>query len=255
MAILLALGAAVGYGSADFLGGLASRKTSANIVVVLSQLAGLGLLLALLPFVDGEFYPADLGWGIFGGFCSGFGFATMFAAFKVGRMDIISPINAVVCASVPVIFGLAAGEKPSIVVLFGASLAPFAIALVSTNAETGRFSLREPGIGLAMISGVLFGSVLVAMSRAHKESGVWMIIMMRVTSITMVGACCLVRRESLRDARPVLPVILLAGYIDIGANLLYLFATRHDFVAIVGVITCLYPAATVFLAQVVLGDA
>ncbi|MBJ7452840.1 MAG: EamA family transporter, partial [Blastococcus sp.] len=63
MAVVLALSSAVVYGAADFLGGLASRRTSVFGVVALSQVVGLVALLALLPWLGGPVDAADLGWG------------------------------------------------------------------------------------------------------------------------------------------------------------------------------------------------
>ena len=50
-AIVFALLSAALYGSADFLGGLASRRSSVMPVMIFSQLAGLLTLLLMLPFL------------------------------------------------------------------------------------------------------------------------------------------------------------------------------------------------------------
>src|ERR1700712_2548415 len=63
VAVLLALLSAVVYGSADFLGGLATRRATAFAVVALSQAAGLVVVLALLPWLGGRPHPGDLLWG------------------------------------------------------------------------------------------------------------------------------------------------------------------------------------------------
>ncbi len=60
----LALMAAAAYGSADFLGGLASRRMAAAMVVVLSQVLGVALLAACFPLLPGRFYPSDIAWGL-----------------------------------------------------------------------------------------------------------------------------------------------------------------------------------------------
>jgi len=48
---ILALAAAVLYGSADFFGGLTARRANTIATVVWSQFAGLVLLLLALPFL------------------------------------------------------------------------------------------------------------------------------------------------------------------------------------------------------------
>src|SRR3954468_22724952 len=67
VAVLLARGCAVVYGASDFLGGLASRRTSVFGVVAFSQLAGLVALVALLPWLGGRGGLARPGWGAGGG--------------------------------------------------------------------------------------------------------------------------------------------------------------------------------------------
>jgi drug/metabolite transporter (DMT)-like permease len=51
-----------------------------------------------------------------------------------------------------------------------------------------------------------------------------------------------------------LPIVLLCGTLDIGANVLYVLAAHHGMLAIVAVLTSLYPAATVALAASVLRE-
>ncbi|MBC5799423.1 MAG: hypothetical protein GIX03_14660 [Candidatus Eremiobacteraeota bacterium] len=51
----LALAAALVYGAADFFGGLASRRTPATAVVVLSQIAGIAVLALAWSALPGHF--------------------------------------------------------------------------------------------------------------------------------------------------------------------------------------------------------
>ena len=51
MVYLLALGSAALYGAADFLGGIASRRTNTTSIVVTSQGAGMVLLALMLPLL------------------------------------------------------------------------------------------------------------------------------------------------------------------------------------------------------------
>ncbi len=54
MAIALALSAALAYGSADFVGGLAARRTSPLLTAFGAQLTGLVVLLVAMPFLGTE---------------------------------------------------------------------------------------------------------------------------------------------------------------------------------------------------------
>ena len=49
-------------------------------------------------------------------------------------------------------------------------------------------------------------------------------------------------------------LVAAAGVLDVGANALYLAATREGLLSIVAVLSSLYPVATVVLARVFLGE-
>ena len=254
MAIGLALAAAIVYGAADFFGGLASRRTAAAAVVVISQLAGFVVLGAAWLALPGTFYPGDIAYGIGAGIAGGTAIAALYAALAVGRMGVVSPITAVIGASVPVVFGLTIGERPSSLALAGVAAAFVAVALVSAGGETRGFSLREPGIGLALLSGLGIGGLYVLLSRGHPDAGLARLAVTRVTSVVLLVGYALLRRESLRPAPGSLRLILVAGAFDMSANVFYVLATRYGMLAIVAVLTSLYPASTVFLARVVLHE-
>jgi uncharacterized membrane protein len=235
VSVIIALCAAGVYGAADFFGGLAARKTAAAAVVVLSQLAGIVVLGIAWLALPGTFHASDIAWGIAAGIAGGLAIACLYAALAIGRMGVVSPITAVVGASVPVAVGLALGQRPAPVTLAGIALAFVAVALVSANAETRRISLGEPGLGLALASGAGIGLLYVFLSRGHADGGLALLATTRVTSLVVLIAYALVRRESLRPAPGGL-------------------ATRHGSLPVVAVLTSLYPASTVALARIVLHE-
>lgn len=254
MVIFLGLAAAAVYGAADFVGGFASRRTPAVAVVVLSQLAGVGVLAIAWSTSPGHFYASDVLWGVAGGIGGSVGIAALYAALAVGRMGVVSPITAVVSASVPVIVGFAAGDRPPVLGIIGVAFAFVAVALVSANAETRVISLREPGLVLALLSGAGIGLLYVMLARGHRDAGYALLALVRATSVTLLVGYALLRRESLRPAPGSLRLILLAGALDMSANVLYVAATRIGLLAIVAVLTSLYPASTVLLARVFLRE-
>ena len=254
MAVFLALVSATVYGAADFYGGIASRRTPPATVVVLSQLAGIIVLAIAWFLLPGKFYPADIGWGIAAGFAGSIAIAALYAALAVGRMGVVSPITAVIGASVPVLAGVLFGERPAPLAIVGLACAFVAVALVSANAETSRISLSEPGVAPALISGVAIGALFVLLGHGHTDAGLARLAITRTTSIALLCAYALLRRESLRPAVGSMRIILVAGALDMLANVLFIAATRYGLLAIVSVLTSLYPASTVFLARVVLKE-
>ncbi len=254
MAIFLALMAALAYGAADFMGGLASRRTAAVTVVVLSQIAGIAVLGIAWLFAPGRFYASDVAFGLAAGVAGAIAISALYAALTIGRMGVISPITAVVGATIPVIVGIVLGERPAPLELAGVACAFFAVAFVSANAETKRISLSEPGLMLALVSGVGIGALFVTLALGHPDAGLARVATARVTSIALLVAYAGVRRQSLRPAPGSLPMIFVAGALDMGANVLYVLSARYGMLAVVAVLTALYPGSTVFLARVFLNE-
>ncbi|MGY1702646.1 EamA family transporter [Geodermatophilus sp. SYSU D00766] len=256
MALVLALASAVVYGMADFCGGIASRRAAAATVVAISQAAGLVLVALLLPWLGGEPAGTDLVWGAVAGIAGGAGLLLFYRALATGVMSVVAPVTAVSAAALPVLAGLALGERLGAAAAVGIVLALAAVVLVS--AEGGLSSLRSArlgSVGPALAAGAGFGLFFVLLERTGDDAGLTPLAAARVVSVLLVGALALGTVRSLRVPRRVLPVVLLAGVGDMAANALYLLATQAGGqLAITGVLASLYPASTVVLAQLVLRE-
>ena len=166
----------------------------------------------------------------------------------------VSPVTAVVAAGVPVAWGLLSGERPSLAALVGIAMAFIAVTLVSADSETRRLSFREPGLGLALVSGGAIGLLYLCLAQAHRDSGLTVLAGSRLSSIPLLTAYALIRREPLRPPRSLWPMLGLTGVLDMGANVLYVLAARTGLISIAAVLTSLYPAATVLLARMILAE-
>jgi drug/metabolite transporter (DMT)-like permease len=252
---VLALTSALVYGTADFFGGLASRRAMALLVTFVSQCAGLASLLVVLTAAHGDGpMAADAGWGAMGGVCGAVALVCFYWALASGAMSVVAPLTAVVSAIVPVVTGLALGERPSGLAFIGIALAIPAIALISR--ETSESPVRRHRLVLpaALVAGLGFGFFFVALARTSGDSGLWPLVAARVASITLLGAIVLVRATPIVVPRAVVPIVLLAGVADTTANALYLAAASRGLLTLVAVIAAMYPASTVVLARVVLGE-
>lgn len=254
MGVVLSLVAALAYGAADFLGGIASRRTPAVVVVALSQIAGAAVLVAALLIVPSRFHWEDAGWGVACGVCSAVGIVALYAALASSRMGIVSPVTAVIAASVPVAFGLGTGGRPAPLALAGVAFAFVAVALVSTGPGAHGASFREPGLWLAVLSGLAIGGLYIFLSRGNADAGLTLLAVTRATSIVLLVGCAVARRERLRPQPGTLPTLLATGALDTGANVLYVLATHETLLAVAAVLTSLYPASTVFLARIALHE-
>src|SRR5262245_37999293 len=72
-AVALATACVVIFGTADFFGGLATRRSRVLAVVACSQLGGLVLVLALMPLLPGVASTGALLWGMASGVAGGLG--------------------------------------------------------------------------------------------------------------------------------------------------------------------------------------
>lgn len=259
MTYLLALASALLYGAGDFTGGLATRRASTLPVIVVSQASGLALLALLFPFLPAAAPTrADLWWGVMAGLSGGAGVALLYRALAIGRMAVVAPTTAVCAVVVPVLVSVALGERPGPLAAAGILLGLVAIVLVSQQsapesampASAGRL---PAGVGIALVSGVAIGLFLLSLAQTRPEAGMWPILASRSTSVTLFGVAALVARRSVR-----LPGVLLltlgCGVIDMTANALYLVAARVGPLSVMVTLVSLYPASTVLLARVVLGE-
>ena len=256
---LLALASAVLYGAADFLGGLTSRRASTVTVVALSQGSGLLLLaiaLPLLPVASPQ--QGDWLWGAAAGLTGGVGVGLLYRALAVGTMAVVAPVTAVTAVAIPVVVAVVLGERPGVRVGGGILMALAAIVLVSqqdtaTN-DRSPAPRRRSGLGLALAAGVAIGLFFLSLARTSAEAGLWPMLMARGVSFTLFAAIAVLRRHAIVMAPPTAAMVVVGGVIDMLANVLYLLAARLGPLSVVVTLASLYPASTVALARVVLGE-
>jgi drug/metabolite transporter (DMT)-like permease len=266
VAIVLSLATALVYGSSDFLGGLASRRTSTVSVVVWSQAFGLLLLAVVLPVIGGHATGRDLAWGAVCGVAGAFAIGMLYRGLAVGTMGIVSPLSAVLGASIPMIYGLAfRGERPGWLAYAGIAAALLAVVCVSVSERTleadepargARAGLFPPGVREGLLAGVGFGLYFIALAQTRTDAGMYPLLAARVTSIVLLlgGGIVFGGVRAVRVARPALAIVVGCGLLDMGANVLFVLAAHMGMLAIVAVLTSLYPAATVALAAIVLRE-
>jgi len=245
---VLAIIASVVYGSADFCGGMATKRASVYAVVVFSQLSGFILLLIALPLSPSSSPTAiDFAWGAGAGVVGGVGVAWLYRALARGVMSVVAPVTAVCAVLVPLVVGLSLGERPRSAAMIGVALAIVAIVLVSQNGE----SYSTTAVPLAIGSGIAIGLFLVCLARSGPSAGMWPLLAARIVSVTLFA---LLGRGRVVPERSTWPLVIGGGALDMLANLLYVLAVRQGMLSIVATLTSLYPASTIILARVVLRE-
>jgi drug/metabolite transporter (DMT)-like permease len=256
VAILLGLLAALAYGSSDFAAGLASRRLAAGPVTGVTQALGvLTTAAAVVLFPGAGPRTAALEWGALSGVGSALGTLSLYHGLAVARMTVVATLSAVLTAALPVIAGVALGNQLHLTSAAGIVLALPAIALVSWQRNPHDPRAARTSAIYGMLAGVGFALLFIALDRAGTRSGAWPLLPGQVVSLTLIAPFAY--RGLRRTGRPPLATTALtvgAGVLSATANLLFLAATGHGELAVVAVLTALYPAITVLLARVWLSE-
>lgn len=254
MAIVFALGAAAFYGSADFMGALASRRNAALAVALGAQVAGLAILVVAMPFLGAATVtPHDMLFGAAAGVFGGLGVVVVYRSLAKGPMSVVAPTTALSASAVPVLAGLALGDRPGFSVLAGILVAFGAVALITREkAEPGVAAARGAAAKAllpALGGGAIFGLFFVFLHQTGDNAGMWPLLAARLTSVPILAVLVLAKRIPMGGSPRLIGAVLVSGVLDMVANILYLLAVQHGMLAVVAALTGLYPASTVLLAQ------
>ena len=260
MGALLALVSSVTWGLADFLGGLASRRTRIVRVLPISYLSGAIVVTIFSIFlIPGNLNGDSYLYGFFAAFFGVPAIALLYVALRRGPMGIVSPITALMAGFVPVITGLLRGDQVSGIGYFGMALAALSVILVSQEQKsetTQRITMST--LLICVASGTLIGSYLTVLGLAPSDQGIWTSTIARWFGFIFVGAFFLIRLKSISKDEESQPfpwtLAIVAGIFDASANGIYQVATQKGVLAIVAVLASLYPAATALLARYILNE-
>jgi drug/metabolite transporter (DMT)-like permease len=279
LAVILALVSAVGYGSSDFAAGLASRAASVIQVTLLACVAACLLVLAALPFAASPGPSgAALAWGAVAGASGTLGGIALYLGFRYAAFSVAAPLSAVGTAGFSVLAGLLWGERPSTLALTGIALALPAIVGVSASAgggegeeavlagadnagretgeggSTGHAGRPVAGVAAGLIAGACFALLLIGLDRAGSGSGLWPAAAAEVAELAVaVTAAAVTRNLRLPRGRPGW-LSVFAGVTGAAGTVCYFYATHNGLLAVVAVLTSLYPATTIVLARITLGE-
>ena len=262
MPVLLALASAAAYGLADFVGGLTSRRTGASWSVgFLALLAG-GTTTALVALLDpGSPTATDHAWAVVAGLGNGVGTGFLYRGLASGRMGVVAPVSAVGAALVPLVVGLASGERPSSLVWLGVAAALPGIWWVSRPAEDELAADVDTGPAHSasgtldgVLAGLGFGTLFAGLAQVPDSAGLLPLALNQVVAAVVVaGLAAAVGGDWLPRSRPV-AWGAVAGLLGALATGLFLVATHGGYLSVVAVIASLYPAFTVLLAATVLRE-
>jgi drug/metabolite transporter (DMT)-like permease len=261
--ILFGLLTAFSYGYADFVGAIAAKKVRALTVTTVAFSFGLLLALLFSLFAGASYNESVVLYGILAGICSAAAISFLYAALALGPISIVSPFTAVLSAIVPVIVDIAAGQALGELSLFAIVLILIAVVLVAfvpgqdVRLPTLRATIYSIGAGLG------FAGTFVFIDAAPSDSGLGVLVVMRVIGITILFALLAILLVSGKSkvliekevfALSTIWLVLLAGFGDVTGNLFFIIATREGALAIAAVLTSLYPVGTILLAKIFLKE-
>lgn len=258
--MIFGLGAALGWGLADFFGALAGRRIGALATVIPGQVLS-AVAMTVILLASGSTLVSlrgSVGLLVLNGVAAAFAYVTHYRALELGPVAVVSPIGAGY-AVVGVALAIAVlGERPSTVALLGAAGAIVGVALVSTDLRKLRDGIEHhvPGLWWAVAAAVAFGVAGFLLGwisqRAGWIPGLWA---SRVAQVACYLPLVLVSRGRLRVAPGrALAIALLAGCADLLGVVMYAAGSERGFVSIVIAASAVFPLIAVVLSIVVFGE-
>ncbi len=259
------------WGTADFAGGYGSRRANAFVLTAFSHLCAFALMLAIAIAQHGAFPTgASIVWALMAGAIGGFSLAIFYRALASGQMGLTAPIAALLGAAIPTMVDIALEGSPSRWTVGGFGLAILAIWLITRpeilpeeasqkghsdkdQSDKADASGRPAGVAMAALAGVGFAGFYLCVHQASGSPS-WIAAISRIGSFTTTGIAVMATRAPLTLDRPRATLGMLAGFLDISASALFIFASQRGRLDQAVVITSLYPAVTVVLARLVLKE-
>lgn len=259
LAILLALASAIGYGGSDYAAGLASREASVIRVTIVAEVASVLVLLLVVPWVSTQAPTlASVAWSAAAGFGGIMGAMALYLGFRQAAFSVAATVSAVGSAGFSVLAGLLFGEHPSGLAWTGIALALPAIAAVSASSggqpEGAASGRHAAGVAWGVAAGAGFGALFIGLNRAGSGHDLWPLVIAQVTGLAAACLVGAVRGQLRAPAARASWLAVVTGLTGAAGTIFYFIATHAGLLAVTAVITALYPASTILLARVLLGE-
>jgi drug/metabolite transporter (DMT)-like permease len=247
----LALAASLSWGFGDFVNGFKTRTLGVIATLVPGQIAGLAAI-AVIVGVRGHGWPGPhVLLAIPSAACGTLGLASFLRGMRAGAISVVAPL-AGLAAVIPVLFGIATGDR--VTAAAGVGMAAAILGVMLASREPGENGARfAAGAGWGLLAALGWGLYFPPLHEASQGDPYWAVLVFRCTSVTLCVGAMLLTRTHLAPRRQV-PLVAAAGLMDMGGNLLYGLASQRGEVSIISVLASLYPLVTVALAMLVLRE-
>jgi drug/metabolite transporter (DMT)-like permease len=242
------LGTALGWGLADFIAAIVSRRVGVVAALLLAQFAGL-LCLGVFFVVTHpslEITAAQLALLVGNGVIASVAYYSLYKGLELGPIALVSPIVSAYAAftiALAVVFlneAIGGPEFVGILVTFGG------VALASTDLKALRAggAMHGPGVRFGLVSMLAFGASTFLIARLSRDLGWWLpVAISRITTTTalLLGSAILHREPSFSkvDARSFAECAVI-GVADVGGLILYARGSQLGLVSIVAAASAAY---------------
>jgi drug/metabolite transporter (DMT)-like permease len=247
LAAVFALGSSVSWGFGDFLGGVKSRTLHPLAIMGVSQPIGLALLGVVVAARATAPPGPGVAWAVPAAVFGTVGLTAFYRGMASGAISIVAPI-AGAGAVIPVVVGVATGDRPSILHGIGFAAAICGVILSSWERRPTQ-SRWAAGAGFGVVSMLAFGFYFVFLHMASHDDFLWPAFLFRVVSTSLVWTALLVLRPGVRGVGRAWLALLLIGCFDTGGNTFYAAASSYGSVSVTSVLASLYPVVAVLLAR------
>ncbi|CAA9504677.1 MAG: hypothetical protein AVDCRST_MAG85-1975 [uncultured Solirubrobacteraceae bacterium] len=258
LAISLALLASASWGVADFAGGLLSRRLPA-VLVLLGQQATALVVVGLVIAIAGEGPPEQRAilLSLAAGVCGAIALGLFYRSLALGAMSIAAPISASGIV-VPVVVGVATGDRPTALQAVGLAVIAAGVVLASREAageadQAGAVDRRK-SVLLALAAALFFGTFFTLSDSAADSSVLWLLFLGRSAAVPLLAILARATGNLRVPERRDLLFLAGVGVADLVATGLYAVALTEGLLSIVAVVGALYPVTTVLLARAILHE-
>lgn len=254
-AVFFGLASAASWGTGDFSGGVATKRSPVYTVVLLSHIVGLVGLIILIVLLREPLPDLDNLWiGALGGIAGAVGVAALYTGLSQGRMGVVAPLTAVTTAIVPVLFSLFFEGLPTHQQMIGFFAALIAVWLISSSNDENAAGFHWRDLRLPIIAGLGFGLFFISIDQVSENAILWPLAGARFASIVTMFILVLLSQKGKRPAVGQLGIIALIGITDTVGNAFFALATSLGRLDIAAILSSLYPVMTILLARLILDE-
>jgi drug/metabolite transporter (DMT)-like permease len=236
------------WGSGDFVGGVATRRSHQFQVLGLSALSGMVMLTAFALVSERMPSASSMAWAATAGLAGAIGIASLYRGLADAGAAIVAPVAAVVTAIIPALFTAIAVSPPDAMQLVGFVAAIVGVWLVTRTPSQEPIS--RTSLVLALVAGTGFGTFLILIAHVEGDLVFGPLVVARAVMLLAAVVLMLLRRVPLPSPTSNY-VALLAGALDAGGNVFFVLARQYTRLDVAAVLSSLYPVATVILARIV----